>query len=268
MNITPLSDAINLSALKTLPPQVFWIFVGFGALFIVYFMIQSYKNIKRARLLEDTPTAKIRSAAQGYVEISGEQKMIRKSASFTHISHIPCTWHRYTIEFLDKQNGWRLIEHGASSQLFAIDDGTGMCIVDPMDAEISTPCVDHWQGFNRYPNKKPASWIGRLWGTLGKYRYTEWTMHEGMPLYAIGNFHTYDGRAFKQIYPDYGSHLEEDATIHLISKQGLDKRNPFVLSGFDQKKKIRKYRMDAFFWFLAYVGLLAGIAWLFVMRFY
>lgn len=261
-------NAINLSAIKTIPPQVFWFFIGIGTLFVVYFMIQSYKNIKRARLLEDTPTTKIRSAAQGYVELNGEQQMLRNDTSFTYISHTPCTWYRYTIEFFDKKNGWRLIEHGSSSQLFMISDGTGVCIIDPQDAEISTPCVDHWQGFKRHPKKKPGSWIGRLWGTLGKYRFTEWTMHEGMPLYVIGNFHTYDKQAFKQIYPDYGSHLTDEATINLMSKKGLDNRNPFVLSGFDQKKKIRHYRMEAFLWFIAYMSLLAGIAWVFVTRFF
>ena len=35
----------------------------------------SYVMMRRARLMEDTPTSKIRSAAQGYVELSGRVRM-------------------------------------------------------------------------------------------------------------------------------------------------------------------------------------------------
>jgi|GEM_PF-2004335 len=253
------------SVFNVIPPQVFWFMVGMGGLFILYFMYQSYKGLKRARVIEDTPTAKIRSVAQGYAELLGEQYILANSPSATKLSRLPCTWHRYAIEFRDQQSGWRVIEHGNSAALFGLKDGTGVCIIDPKGAEISTPMVDQWQGFNRYPNGKPRSWLGRFWGARGKYRYTEWTMHEGMPLHAMGNFHTYSLQPFKVLYPKY-EWASDDDSINLLSKSGLDKQNPFVLSAIDQKKSIRKYRIDAFIWFIAYMSLLAGIGWLLVAR--
>ncbi|HRE32704.1 MAG TPA: GIDE domain-containing protein, partial [Candidatus Berkiella sp.] len=99
----------------------------------------------------------------------------------------PCTWYRYTIEFYDN-TAWRMIENGDSTGLFLLQDETGICVVDPKGADITTASVDHWLGYNRYPQGKPTSWLGRLFNSFGKYRYTEWTMHEEMPLYAIGNF--------------------------------------------------------------------------------
>ncbi len=255
----------GLAAFRTIPSETFWVLIFLFALFIGYFMRQSYKSLKRARLLEDTPTAKIRSAAQGYVELNGIQRMLQAYPTLAPLSHTSCTWYRYTIEFYDN-TAWRLVEHGQSSQLFAIDDGTGICVVDPTGAEISTPVVDHWLGYSRYPAGKPSSWISRLFQSFGKYRYTEWTMQEGMPLYAIGHFHTYDHAALTKLYPSLVQTTAE--TTHVLSRHGLDKRNPLVLSAFDQRKKSRHYRIDAFFWFLAYISLLAGAGWLLVVRFY
>ncbi|HRE32703.1 MAG TPA: hypothetical protein PLD88_12065, partial [Candidatus Berkiella sp.] len=67
----------DLSAFRLIPPEAFWTLIALFALFILYFMRQSYKSIIKARTLEDTPTAKIRSAAQGYVELSGTQHMLK-----------------------------------------------------------------------------------------------------------------------------------------------------------------------------------------------
>lgn len=255
------------AAFKTIPIQAFWVIVGCGGLFILYFVYQSYQCIKRARALEDTPTAKIRSAAQGYVELAGEQYLLGTPA-ITRLSQQPSTWYRYTIEFLDPKNGWRLIEHGKSSGLFEIRDGTGSCIIDPSDADITTSAIDRWQGFARYPGKKPASWIGRLWGSFGKYRYTEWTMNEGMPLHAMGNFHTYTGKQIAEFYPKYASLFNPDDTVNLLSKSGQDKRSPFILSAITEKEVIWRHRKDAFLWFLAYMSLLGMIGWLLVARFH
>ena len=256
------------TAIKAIPIQALWVMVGIGGLFVLYFFYQSYKSLQRARVLEDTPTAKIRSAAQGYVELAGEQFNLGNAPTLTRLSHLPCTWYRYAIQFMDQQNGWRVIEHGNSEALFGLKDGTGICIIDPKGADISTSQVDQWQGFSRYPTKKPSSWIGRLWGSLGKYRYTEWTMHEGMSLHAMGNFHTYNQQQFSALYPNYAGLANANEDINLLSKSGLNKTSPFVLSALDQKKMVFKHKLEAFGWFLAYMSLLLLIGWLLVARFH
>lgn len=266
MTLTEFMYSINLNGLKLIPPQIFWLVVGLLALFVLYFMRQSYKHLKHARVLEDTPTAKIRSAAQGYVELMGEQHSFGNHVTLTRLSRIPCTWYRYAIEYYDRKNGWQLLEQGASTHLLILQDDTGLCVIDPSQANISTPMVDHWQGFSRYPNKKPSSWFGRLWGAIGNYRYTEWTMHDGMPLHAMGNFHTFTTEAFVQLYPDACQGLTLDETIHLLSKEGLDKQSPFILSAYEESKSIRKHRIDSFLWFLAYLILLASLAVMVMIR--
>ncbi|WP_455203621.1 hypothetical protein [Kaarinaea lacus] len=54
-----------------MPTVQFWIYlllaIG-GGVVAFYF---AFLYLKRARIIEDTPTSKIRSAAQGYVELQG-----------------------------------------------------------------------------------------------------------------------------------------------------------------------------------------------------
>ncbi|MGE3319812.1 MAG: GIDE domain-containing protein [Candidatus Berkiella sp.] len=254
-------DSINLNEIKLIPPVPFWFIVGVTSLLILVFMHQSYKHLKRARKLEDSPTAKIRSAAQGHVVLTGEQHNLANHNNITRLSRLSCTWYRYTIQQYDQHNkSWRLLEEGRSSDLFMLQDDTGTCVIDPRDAEVSTPTVDSWEGFKRYPSKKPASWIGRLWGAaLGSYRYTEWTMHDGMSLHAMGNFHTYTKETFAALYPDYSAVVTSDDTLHLLSKQGLDNQSPFILSAYKKQESVRKHRIEAFLWFLAYMTILAGL---------
>src|SRR5690606_9806630 len=60
----------------------------------LFFMV---RNLRTARTIEDTPTSKIRSAAQGYVELSGTASSTGETIA-APLSGTPCLWYRYTIE--------------------------------------------------------------------------------------------------------------------------------------------------------------------------
>jgi len=231
-------------AIHAYPPNTFWAVVGLFLIFSFYFLYQAYKNILNARMMEDTPTAKIRSAAQGYVELQGVQHFSKQPLR-APLSQLSCTWYRYAIECYQNER-WRIIEEGMSEAPFELEDGTGRCVIQPKGAQIIAPC-DKWSGFRRKPNGKPKTWIGRLFGALGRYRYHEWRMSEGMSLYAIGYFQTIDH-------------------INTLSQTHLTNRTPFILSAKNQKQVSRDARLQAFFWFIAYVALLAGTGWVVAIR--
>ena len=91
----------------------------------------------RARAIAELPTSKIGSAAQGYVELFGRASVNRETTTISPVSGIQCIWYRcitYTKGSNDK--GWREIERDVSSTMFEINDGTGVCMVDPDNAEI------------------------------------------------------------------------------------------------------------------------------------
>src|SRR6266542_4039224 len=55
-------------------------------------------NFRRMRQIEDIPTSKIASAAQGYVELLGRSVPIPDCPVLAPLSQLPCCWYRYTIE--------------------------------------------------------------------------------------------------------------------------------------------------------------------------
>ena len=68
-----------------------------SAIVIVVFY-QMVKHYKYARLIENVPTAKIRSASQGYVELIGTTKLMDGPPIISPVSGTRCVWFRYTIE--------------------------------------------------------------------------------------------------------------------------------------------------------------------------
>ncbi len=129
-------------------------------------------SLYRLRTLRNTPTSKIASAAQGYVELIGSGQPFGAPPLFSNLRRLPCLWCRYKIEEREK-NGWKTIESGETDDSFMLRDDTGECVVDPESAEIITQDYDQWQMEGR--------------------RYTEWKLIKGETLYVIGRFRTQGG---------------------------------------------------------------------------
>lgn len=160
-----------------------------------------FSRLARFRLIADTPTARIRSAPQGYVEligqvIAGEDGLLRAP-----LSGRPCVWFDYRIEERQDHDGrsrWRHVRSGRSSQWFQISDGTGTCLIDPDGAEVSTRHRHSWHGHSSFPSGSELDPLGaaaffRLQLGNGRYRFTERLIVEHEPLYALGHFQTVGG---------------------------------------------------------------------------
>lgn len=128
---------------------------------------------RRYRQIEDLPTSRIASAAQGYVELYGRAAMLDGAPLLSRLSGLPCCWYRYTIEHEDSDNNWKQQEAGVSEAHFLLRDDTGECVVSPEGAEI----------VGVRPDVR----------TEGSYRYSEWLILPGSPLYAIGELRTVGG---------------------------------------------------------------------------
>lgn len=131
-----------------------------------------YANLKRYRTVADTPTSRIASAPQGYVEIVGRGRQPPGEKLLSPLSGLPCLWYRYRIEHR-QDNRWTTIESGVSDDTFGVDDGSGLVLVDPDGAEILA-------------SRKHVS-------RQGAYRRTEWTLIENETLYVIGEHVTLGG---------------------------------------------------------------------------
>lgn len=154
-------------------------------------------NQRKARFLLDTPTSKIRSAAQGYVELYG---MIAADSQkqTAPLSGLACSWWEYKIEEYrrsSKQNArWHSVEHGSCDAMLELDDGTGRCLIDTRGAHIIAQTRQVWHGDQRHPRRPTKShWLTSLVVGRKRYRYTEIRFHAHEPLYAIGHFHSQGG---------------------------------------------------------------------------
>jgi hypothetical protein len=168
---------------------LFAIFVGlFGSLVLLAWAGQQWR---RARAFLDTPTSRVRSAAQGYVELSGRARASPGDALRSPLTGRPCLWFRYSVEerSSSRRNEWVTIDSGTSDETFGLDDGTGQVTVDPEGADVTALDKDVWHGDT--PGTPPAL---RTWGWLGgvgsRYRYTEYLILDGQPLAAVGFFRT------------------------------------------------------------------------------
>jgi len=131
-----------------------------------------YANLRRYRTVADTPTSRIASAPQGYIELVGRGQQPPGDGLVSPINGLPCLWYRYRIE---RKSGdrWEYVESGVSHDTFGIHDGSGLLLVDPDGAEILT-------------SRKQVT-------NAGGYRKTEWTLIEGETLYVIGEHVTLGG---------------------------------------------------------------------------
>ncbi len=129
--------------------------------------------LKRLRTIRDTPTSKVASAAQGYVELTGRGKPFGDAPLVSKLRMLPCLWYRYKVEQHTSKDKWQTVDSGESSDSFLLRDDTGDCVVDPEYAEIITKHRDQWQE--------------------GDYRYTEWKFINDDSLYVIGEFRTRSG---------------------------------------------------------------------------
>ena len=160
-----------------------------GTALLAFYLAFLY--FKRTRIIEDTPTSKIRSAAQGYVELTGYADSVDGVPIVAPLSRTPCIWYRYRVEkSSNRQN--RVVETGVSDDLFMLVGKTGRCVVDPDGATV-VPAVKKVWFAQHYPSASYPT--GGLFNRnfTGRYKLVEERVHAGDPLYAIGLFHSVGG---------------------------------------------------------------------------
>lgn len=147
---------------------------------------QFFRHQHRRRVMEDMPTARIRSASQGYVELIG-QALPPDAPLFSPITRTPCCWYRFKIEKRDRDSNrnWSVEQQGVSTTQFWLDDDTARCIIDPEGAEVHALTRRTWTGTTAQliPGTSEVMTTGD-----NDHRYTEQLILPGQTLYALGWF--------------------------------------------------------------------------------
>jgi hypothetical protein len=133
------------------------------------------RSLKRGLLIRATPTSKIASAAKGYTELAGTARNALTTPLYDPIERAPCVWFEVETQKYDAGKlRWRTAGSARSSRAFALDDGTGLCLIVPGAAQLVTgdPIVVRER--------------------LG-LRHLVTRIAEGASLYAIGHLERIDG---------------------------------------------------------------------------
>ncbi len=194
-----------------MPMGKFLIFVAFAGIFAGVSGYFAFVALRRARIIEDTPTSKIRSAAQGFVELDGIARANPDKTLQAPLTDTVCCWYRFEIEKKSDKD-WKTIDRGFSEAPFLVEDETGQCVVLPKGAEVTASERSVWYGNSREPTERnPASEkvsvsagplrfkIDTGFGnsnsslfSMNRYRYTEERLYAGDSLYALGYFRSLD----------------------------------------------------------------------------
>lgn len=158
---------------------------------------RTWRHVSHVRLIEDTPTAKIRSAPQGYVELEGTGKLMEGPPIIAKLSGLPCVWFRYKIERQvtvhdnkgHRHTHWETIDSGESTETFWLQDDTGRVIVDPENADITPRHKDTWRSHSSLRGIARPAFVANFitaHSAGGAYRFTEERLNRGERLYALG----------------------------------------------------------------------------------
>ena len=128
------------------------------------------RSLLHARLILDTPTSRIASAAQGYTELRGRGRPLDGTPLLSPVNALPVLWYRVTTQRKQRDGKWRHVATNESDASFLLDDGSGMVAVDPEGAEMLVRRRDVYNN--------------------GDLRHTQWSLIASDPIYVLGDFVT------------------------------------------------------------------------------
>lgn len=169
-----------------------WFWIVILAVFCIVAARAASRRLHRARIVEDVPTSRVRSASQGYVELQGTARLMPGPPNLSPLTASNCCWWSYRVEqkVVRRRKGrqetsWKTVSQGSSEEPFLLVDDSGKCVVDPWGAEVMTVTGERWYGSSQQPtpNMRRSRFNGR-------YRYAERRLEIGDPIYAIGMFRT------------------------------------------------------------------------------
>jgi hypothetical protein len=197
-SLIPPQWATAVSEAERLPFWAGTTLLLLATLISLYLVFRFYHRI---RMISDTPTSRVRSAAQGYVELEGEGLLLKGDKRRSPLSGLSCLWYRYKIEKKvvsydskgQRHTRWKTIDSGMSESLFLLRDETGECVIDPEGAEVTPNSEQSWYSDH-------AGWHGPLpsgggFISLGskEFRLTEARIDIGADLYLLGHFASVGG---------------------------------------------------------------------------
>ena len=203
-----------------------------GFVFLLYY---SFFAFRRFRVVGGSATSKIRSAAQGHVELKGLADLMQNDTIHSPLSGSRCVWYHCSIDkktHSGKRTTWTNISDECSSHLFRLVDDSGECIIDPDHAHVIPESDLTWYGDNKEYRSKPPQKDSLIWLSPGNYRFRERLIRPATELYVLGWFHT--------LYNDPSDEFIASQVEELVKQWKLQPQRYLQAYDFDQNGGIQK----------------------------
>ena len=168
----PMMAAVALGA----GPWLFW---------------KGFRQLRTLRLIENTPTARIRSMAMGLVEVHG--RVSSRSTQTAPFSGKTCAYWQVDIAVRGRNRGsWSVIHRNASGSPFFLADDTGMAMVYPHGSDCRLRFGTEEECFGLMPPSPYAEYLHEhgsfmtQTARLGMLRFRERVLEEGQDVYVLG----------------------------------------------------------------------------------
>src|SRR5579863_1877225 len=160
----------------------------------VFALWQFFVRLQRDRVVADTPTVRIRSAAQGYVKLAGKALPAGPAPTSAPLSARPCVWWDFVIAHQETDSRgntrWHQVDRATSVKLFVLQDDDGArCLVGPVTAEVTPTDKNVWYGALPRPTGPLPESHSQL--DSGEWRYTERLLDVGTHVCVMGELRSH-----------------------------------------------------------------------------
>ncbi len=242
------------------------------------------RAVHHSRLILDTPTSRVASAAQGYSELFGRGLPLDGTPLYSPLTGLPVLWYQLLVEERDGSN-WVRQDEDVSEASFLLDDGSGICAIDPDGAEMLV-------------SRKDVQ-------IRGERRLTQWCLIKHDDIYVLGDFVTLgsidperdSARQVRELLAEWKADhaellrrfdadgdgqidLQEWETARAEAKREVERqqreidaapeahlvrrpagRRLYLISDLDPNRLGRRYQIWGWIFFAAMLASLAGLAW-------
>jgi hypothetical protein len=152
--------------------------------------VRAFRDFRLRRLIQNTPTSRLRSMSMGLVEVTGAVEP--RSAATAPFSGRPCVYWEVDISTRSRRNQWTVVHRNASGSPFFLRDETGVALVYPHGATcklnygVEEECLgialpDCYAQYLHDQRLKAAV----LW-RMGQMRFRERVIAEGEAVFVLG----------------------------------------------------------------------------------
>jgi hypothetical protein len=151
---------------------------------------RSFRDFRTQRLIQNTPTSRIRSMPMGLVEVQGG--VVPRSTVMAPFSNRPCAYWEVDISTETRRGQWHVVHRNHSGHPFFLQDDTGVVMVLPSgaDTRINFGVEEECAGLSlpecyaRYMRDENLA-LRDLW-QLSSMRFRERLLEEGQQVFVLG----------------------------------------------------------------------------------